>query len=89
MGDVNQLLALHPHENCAVLCLKKDFVEKENVIEVIELSPSGNLDEAASKLFAALRQLDNSDATLIIAHKCPDELLGLAINDRLMRASAV
>lgn len=89
IGDVQELLKLHHHEKCAVICLKKDFVQLENVIEIIELSTSENLDEAASKFFAALRQLDYSDATLILAQKFPETGLGIAINDRLTRAATV
>ena len=50
--------------------------------------PSGNLNEAAKNLFAALRKLDDSDAEIILAVKFPDVGLGRAINDRLKRASA-
>ncbi len=51
------------------------------------LSPSSNLKEAAHNLFAALRDLDESDVEVIIAEKFPDSFLGRAINDRLERAS--
>ncbi len=53
----------------------------------ILLSPSGNLNEAAKNLFGAMRRLDASDVTEIIAVKFPDVGLGRAINDRLNRAS--
>lgn len=53
----------------------------------IILSDSGNLYEAASKLFACLRELDKQDVDLIIAEKFPDETIGRAINDRLSRAT--
>lgn len=52
------------------------------------LSPSGNLNEAAKNLFAAMRQLDNSTVDYIIAVRFPETGLGRAINDRLKRASA-
>jgi len=51
------------------------------------LSRRGDLGEAAAALFAALRRLDASGATAIIAEAVPDEGLGLAINDRLRRAA--
>jgi L-threonylcarbamoyladenylate synthase len=51
------------------------------------LSPQGDLREAASKLFAAMRSLDQSDVELIVAEEFPNEGLGLAINDRLQRAA--
>lgn len=51
------------------------------------LSTTGNINEAAQKLFAALRKTDNLDAEVVIAARFPDTGLGLAINDRLKRAA--
>jgi L-threonylcarbamoyladenylate synthase len=52
------------------------------------LSPTGDLNEAAKNLFAAMRTLDNGDADVIYAIRFPNEGLGRAINDRLKRAGA-
>lgn len=52
------------------------------------LSSSGNLDEAAHNLFAALKRLDSLGLDVIIAEKVPASGLGYAINDRLERASS-
>lgn len=56
------------------------------------LSPLGDLNEAAQKLFAAMRELDALCAArglkAIFTQKFPDSGLGRAINDRLKRASA-
>ena len=52
------------------------------------LSPAGDLMEAAANLFAALRALDQSGATIIAVMPIPDRGLGEAINDRLQRAAA-
>lgn len=54
----------------------------------INLSPSGDLVEAAANLFAALRTLDASGASTIAATPIPRHGLGEAINDRLKRAAA-
>ncbi|RUP10031.1 MAG: threonylcarbamoyl-AMP synthase [Hyphomicrobium sp.] len=54
----------------------------------INLSPSGDLVEAAANLFAALRTLDASGAPTIAATPIPKHGLGEAINDRLKRAAA-
>lgn len=51
------------------------------------LSPSGDLQAAARRLFAALRALDQSDVEVIVAQPLPDEGLGRAMNDRLRRAA--
>jgi L-threonylcarbamoyladenylate synthase len=53
----------------------------------INLSESGNLEEAASKLFAALRELDQMGAETIAVMPIPTHGLGEAINDRLRRAA--
>lgn len=54
----------------------------------INLSPSGDLIEAAAGLFAALRALDNTGAATIAVMPIPERGLGEAINDRLRRAAA-
>ena len=54
----------------------------------LDLSPSGDLVEAAANLFAYLRALDESGAAAIAAAPIPARGLGAAINDRLRRAAA-
>ena len=54
----------------------------------INLSPMGDLIEAAANLFAALRTLDATGASAIAVMPIPDTGLGEAINDRLRRAAA-
>jgi L-threonylcarbamoyladenylate synthase len=53
----------------------------------VNLSPTGDLTEAAANLFAALRTLDSSGALAIAVMPIPDSGLGEAINDRLRRAA--
>jgi L-threonylcarbamoyladenylate synthase len=60
----------------------------ENAARVLNLSPSGDLVEAAANLFSDLRTLDAADATAIAVMQVPLEGLGEAINDRLARAAA-
>ena len=55
---------------------------------VINLSESGDLVEAASRLFDALRALDRPEFSGIAAMTVPERGLGVAINDRLRRAAA-
>ena len=59
----------------------------ENAVETVNLSPSGDVGEAATRFFAALRRLDRAAETIAVA-PIPDEGLGEAINDRLRRAAA-
>ena len=53
-----------------------------------ELSPRGDLVEAAAGLFAAMRRLDAAGLDLIVARPPREEGLGRAIVDRLRRAAA-
>ncbi len=52
------------------------------------LSASGDLAEAAARLFDLLHRADASDKPRIAVAPVPDEGLGAAINDRLRRAAA-
>lgn len=52
------------------------------------LSPSGDLAEAASRLYAALHRGAASDMSCIAVAPIPAEGIGEAINDRLRRAAA-
>ena len=54
----------------------------------LDLSPSGDLVEAASHLFSYLRALDAEGARRIAVAPIPANGLGAAINDRLRRAAA-
>lgn len=54
----------------------------------LNLSPSGDLREAAANLFAFMRQADNDERFERMAMApIPNEGLGLAINDRIRRAA--
>ncbi|WP_426610695.1 L-threonylcarbamoyladenylate synthase [Bradyrhizobium sp. McL0616] len=54
---------------------------------VMNLSPAGDLDEAAANLFGYLRALDAKGPRAIAVMTIPEEELGEAINDRLRRAA--
>jgi L-threonylcarbamoyladenylate synthase len=51
------------------------------------LSASGNLVEAAARLFDLLHEADASEKPRIAVAPVPDEALGVAVNDRLRRAA--
>ena len=74
IGEDESLLSFGPHALAG-------FAAERN------LSPGGNLREAAANLFAFLRDLDRPGAK-IAAMPIPDTGLGRAINDRLTRAAA-
>lgn len=60
----------------------------EQAAAVFDLSPIGDLGEAAANLFRALRELDGVGATTIAVAPIPAQGLGEAIVDRLRRAAA-
>lgn len=53
----------------------------------LNLSPAGDVNEAAANLFAMLHRLDAAGATAIACAPVPMTGLGVAINDRLARAA--
>lgn len=54
---------------------------------LLNLSETGDLNEAAANVFAMLHTLDGCGAKTIAVMNIPDTGLGLAINDRLKRAA--
>lgn len=61
--------------------------ERSRYAAVRILSPTGDLHEVASGLFAAIRDLDHSGLDAIDVDACPESGLGRAIMDRLRRAA--
>jgi L-threonylcarbamoyladenylate synthase len=55
---------------------------------ILNLSPSGDLAEAAANLFDFMKRADAAGSVGIAVTAIPDEGLGEAINDRLRRAAA-
>ena len=60
----------------------------ESRVPDLQLSESADPNEAAARLFAALRSLDRADFTGIAIMPIAEDGLGAAINDRLRRAAA-
>ena len=58
-------------------------------VEQICLSAAESVEEAAQRLFAAMRRLEASAAKRIYAEFVPEHGLGAAVNDRLRRAAAL
>lgn len=84
VGDVHELLQAHAGRQVAVIAFRTGYPVYRSEV----LSGSGDLAEAAQRLFAVLRELDTSDVDVILAEVFPEEGLGRAINDRLGRAAA-
>lgn len=79
-----RLSATEPRPGEAFLAFGKAPASSDS----LNLSPSGDLREAAANLFAHLRTLDASGAETIAIMPIPEDGLGEAINDRLRRAAA-
>jgi len=71
-------------KNEAVIVFGKKLKIKKNHFN---LSKNGDLNEAANNLYKTLRLIKNSGFKSIIVNKIPNTGIGLAINDRLKRAS--
>ncbi len=90
-GDEDKILAFLRAEQaarkCAILC----YDEECNALAPEGLIPVGARDDLATqahRLFTALRQADRSEAEIIYAHLPPQEGLGLALYNRMIRAAA-
>jgi L-threonylcarbamoyladenylate synthase len=66
----------------------QELAGREQARATLDLSPAGDLVEAAANLFAHLRALDATGADGIAVAPIPRAGLGEAINDRLTRAAA-
>ena len=84
--DVKEKLKMFPNQKIGVLVFQKG-IDNPKIVQQEILSSKGNLEEAASQLYAALHRLDNLKLDVIIAERFPDSGLGKTINDRLERAT--
>ncbi len=87
LGNISDLLKKFGSKGVGILSWTDDFHEVEKRHQ-ITLSSRGSLEEAAQKLFSALREFDKMDVNIILAEEVPDTGIGKAINDRLKRAAA-
>ena len=87
IGELNELLNQHRASEVGIISFQRAYPSVPEEQQRV-LSTSGNLNEAAQRLFAALRHLDKLSVRVILAEYVPDYGIGRAINDRLTRASA-
>ncbi|MFM9055312.1 MAG: L-threonylcarbamoyladenylate synthase [Bacteroidota bacterium] len=83
-----ETLPLREEDRAAVLSFDTNWSSARGVVCAEVLSPSADIQEAATNLFAALRRLDASPAERIYAELVPEIGVGRAVNDRLRRASS-
>lgn len=85
--DIKDAVDFYKDKRIGVL-LFGNRINDVNILHQEILSVKGDLKEAAFNLYAAMHRLDTMDLDVIIAEKFPDNYLGRAINDRLLRAGA-
>jgi len=81
-----RLGARHPRPDEALLAFGGDV--PDGAAETLNLSPAGDLAEAAANLYDMLHRLDRPEFAAIAVAPIPEQGLGAAINDRLRRAAA-
>lgn len=85
MGNITELIQKHVGKKIAVISFYNRYEGVDNFI----LAPDHQLSTAASKLFATLRSIDQSDYDVILSEVFPNEGIGIAINDRIGRAQFI
>ncbi len=84
LGEIEDLSKQNSEKKVAIISFQGNSSSALHKV----LSEEGSLHEAAHNLFKVMRELDESDAQIIIAEPVPNHGLGRAINDRLSRAAA-
>jgi len=84
--SIEKYITTNKNYNIALLTFGKN--EFNTQYTQYNLSENDNLDEAAKNLFNYLHLMDNSKCEYIVTQLLPKHGLGLAINDRLLRAAA-
>ena len=80
--------SIKPTKNCSFLGFNNIMPDEKFDGIALNLSIGGDLNEAASNLFKMLRFLDKTDTQEIVVAPIPNKDVGLAINDKLKRASS-
>jgi L-threonylcarbamoyladenylate synthase len=88
VGKVKELAEEYRLKGVKVGILATDETQKEYAANVIKsMGSRGNLETVAKNLFSRLREFDSEDVDVIIAEGVPMQGLGLAVMNRLRKAS--
>lgn len=87
IGDPDYLISKYSNKKIAVISFFGHYRQKP-VLKNFTLSANKNMHEAAKNLFSAMHDAENSGSELIISEVFPNHGIGMAINDRLKRASS-
>jgi L-threonylcarbamoyladenylate synthase len=85
-NNVVELIKCFKGKRIGILVFKNQ-INGKGIIHKEILSKSGDLNEAAKNLYAAMHRLDEKNLDVIIAERLPDVGLGKTINDKLERAT--
>lgn len=83
--NISESIKSYKSKKVGVLLFKENSQSQDCLFEEV-LSNSGDFEEAARNVYAALHRLDQSDVDVILVEKLPDIGIGKSINDRLKRA---
>ena len=87
-GKVKELAEEYRLKGVKVGILATDETQKEYAANVVKsMGSRGNLETVAKNLFSRLREFDSEDVDVIIAEGVPMQGLGLAVMNRLRKAS--
>ena len=86
LGNLSELINQHLTKKISLIYFGNKNFDTKNAIEY-NLSSASNLSEAALNLFTFLRLADEDDSEIVLCQTVPNLGLGMAINDRLKRAS--
>ena len=85
-NNISELLKCFEGRKIGLLLIK-NHIQNNNIFHQEILSKSGDFNEAAKNLYAAMHRLDQSNLDVILAERFPDKGLGKTINDKLERAT--
>lgn len=85
-NNVVELIKCFKGKRIGILVFKNQ-INGKGIIHKEILSKSGDLNEAAKNLYAAMHRLDENNLDVIIAERLPDVGLGKTMNDKLERAT--
>lgn len=86
IGEIKTMIENNIGMKICVISFSEIFAHPQ-IIKQIILSKNKDLHEAAKKLFGAMHEAEDSNADIILSEIFPNVGLGIAINDRLKRAS--
>ena len=86
--QIKEVLIQYSEKRVGIISLSEHY-QGSNIVKQISLSQTGDLNEAAQRLFSAVHDLDALSLDLIICERFPEEGLGRSINDRLKRAASI